>query len=59
MEGCPLDVTKEELQAQLNSYYNALVRTKNIPEREKEPLNIVKINIGRPFYLLDDALQDK
>ena len=59
MEGCPLDIEEKDLQRQLNEYYEALVQHKNIPEEDREPLKIVKINIGKPFYLLDDNIQDE
>ena len=58
MEGCPLDITQEELQPQFNSYYRALVESKNIPEVDRQPLTISKINIGKPFYLLDHNIRD-
>lgn len=51
MEGIPLDVTKEELQAELNGYYNAVVEHRKIPEKKRKPFKIAKLNVGKPFYL--------
>ena len=51
MEGMPLDVTQEELQAQLNSYYTSVTEHRKISEGRKRPFTIVRFNKGIPFYL--------
>lgn len=59
IEGIPLDVKQDELQKQFNAYYDAVTKFRRIPESRKKPFNIVKLNIGKPFYLSDDALRDE
>lgn len=60
LEGVPVDVTKEELQKQMNAYYEAVMtNNKSIPAKWKKPLNIAKLNVGKPFYLNQDTLKDE
>lgn len=47
----PLDVTKAELQGQLNSYYDQVVEYQAVPEKRRHPFRIAQMNTGRPFYL--------
>ena len=51
----PTSMTKEELQKQLDEYYENI---KNVPVHRKKPLTIAKYNIGKPFYLNTDELVD-
>lgn len=58
MEGIPLDVTLEDLQKQLDVFYNILDEEKKIPQKWKKPLKIAKINKGKPFYLNEESFKD-
>lgn len=58
IEGMPLDVTEEELQAQLNSYYHSVTEYRKIPEGRRRPFKIVRLNKGIPFYLNEGELTD-
>lgn len=56
IEGIPLDATQEEVQKELNGYYDAVTDHQKIPEQRKRPFNIVKYNVGKPFYLNEAEL---
>jgi hypothetical protein len=58
MEGMPMDVTEDELQKSLNSYFQIL-NAKKIPENSKKELKIRKLSIGKPFFLNEEELRDK
>lgn len=51
----PRDITQEDLQKQFDDYYETI---SNVPVHKKRPLKIMKYNIGKPFYLNEDALVD-
>lgn len=55
MEYVPKDMTREEMQKQFNDYFETIT---NVPVNKKKPLEIVKYNVGKPFYLHEDALVD-
>jgi len=59
MEGIPVDVTQDELQKQLDTYFDKIKSQNAIPEAAQKPFAITKLNIGKPFYLSEDALKDK
>jgi hypothetical protein len=50
MEGMPLDVTKDELQKQLDAFYEGL-NPDSIPAKWRRPFKVAKLNVGKPFYL--------
>lgn len=52
MEGMPLAVTKDELQRQLDTFYQGL-NPDSIPAKWRKPFKIAKLNVGKPFYLND------
>jgi len=59
MEGIPVDVTQDELQKQLNAYFEVVKRRNAVPEGRRKPFAITKLNVGKPFYLSEDSLNDK
>ena len=56
IEGMPKDITQEELQESFDQYDETV---KNVPAHLKRPFKIEKMNIGKPFYLNEDALRDE
>ena len=59
IEGLPVDVKKEELQTQLNQYCETTIKNNHrLPAVWKKPLNIAKVNVGKPFYLDVQAFDD-
>lgn len=53
-------MTKEEIQRELNSYYNnVVIEHRKIPEKKRKPFTVMKLNMAKPFYLSDDELKDK
>ncbi len=59
LEGIPLDVSKDELQRELNGYYNSVVEYRKIPEKKRKPFKIMKLNVAKPFYLNEEELKVK
>ena len=57
LEGMPLDATKEELQTQLNAYYDAVIEYEAVPEKKRKPFKIASFNVGKPFYLHHSELE--
>lgn len=55
----PNDLNMDELQNSLNLYYDHINASHTIPENRKRPLKVVKLNIGKPFYLAEEQLKDK
>ena len=54
VDGLPVDVQQQELQTQLNQYFQQTIRPNDkFPPVWKQPLTIAKINVGKPFYLTD------
>lgn len=58
MEGMPLDVTKDELQKQLDQFYEGL-GPDSIPPKWRKPFKIAKLNVGKPFYLNEEEFNDE
>lgn len=60
VEGLPIDVKQDELQKQLDQYYKDYIKDNSrLPTIWKHPLKIAKVNVGKPFYLSDNALKDE
>jgi hypothetical protein len=60
VEGLPMDVQTEDLQKQLDQYYETTIKNNSrFPAVWKQPLTIAKVNIGKPFYLSEDSLKDE
>lgn len=60
VEGLPMDVQTENLQKQLDQYYETTIKNNSrFPAVWKQPLTIAKVNIGKPFYLSEDSLKDE
>lgn len=57
MEGIPLDVTKDELQKQLDQFYEGL-NPDSIPAKWRKPFKVAKLNVGKPFYLNEEEFKD-
>lgn len=52
----PKDITVDELQAKFTEYEKTITR---IPKNKQRPLKIEKINIGKPFFLNQEVLEDE
>lgn len=53
-------MTKDEVQKELNSYYNnVVVEYRKIPEKKRRPFTVMKLNVAKPFYLHEEELKDK
>lgn len=59
LEGVPIDITEQEVQKSFDDYYDYINSIRNIPQNRKRPLKVVKLNVGKPFYLTEDALKNK
>jgi hypothetical protein len=59
LEGMPIDLTLTELQDSFDKYYERINASREIPENRKRPLKVVKLNVGKPFFLADENLRNK
>ena len=53
----PKDITKEELQGKFDEYEKT-IEDRHVPKSKRRPLKIAKLNIGKPFFLNQEILQD-
>lgn len=53
-----MDIKENELQKQFDDYFNAVTEHQKIPLKRRKPFKIVKLSIGKPYYLSEDALQN-
>ena len=51
IDGIPSDSTVEQIQGELNAYYEHVTKGSKIHEARKKPLKVMKFNLGLPFYL--------
>jgi hypothetical protein len=59
LDGMPTNANKDDLQRQLNAYFETSIqKNSRLNELWKKPLNIAKINVGKPFYLTEEELRD-
>jgi hypothetical protein len=59
MEGMPLDVTEDEVQKNLNEYYERICRIGSVPKNRRRELKIRKLNVGKPHFMTEDELKDQ
>ena len=60
IEGLPVDLDRGALAKQLDQYYeHTLKNNQRIPALWRTPLTIAKVNVGKPFYLSEQAMQDE
>lgn len=58
LEGVPIDISHQEVQKSFDEYFEYINSIRTIPEHRKKPLKVAKINVGKPFYLTEDALKN-
>jgi hypothetical protein len=58
LEGVPVDIKESELQTQFNDYFKAVTEHQKIPEKRRKPFKIIKMSVGKPYYLSEDALSN-
>jgi hypothetical protein len=59
LQGIPLDASIEEIQTSFNMYYDNINMSRQLPANRTRPLKVVKLNVGKPFYLDDNAVRNK
>jgi hypothetical protein len=59
LEGVPTDISQQELQKSFDEYFEYINSIRTIPEHRNKPLKVARLNVGKPFYLSEDALKNK
>jgi hypothetical protein len=52
-----MDITHKEIQKSFTEYYESITSWNNIAEGRRSPLKVMKLNIGKPFYVAEDELK--